>query len=307
MADSSIQLSQVDDRYILLEINQFGSSVNLLSTPFWQEFDSCLDEINNEPDVAGLIIQSSKTGIFIAGADLKEFKDADPENPEPTRNYLQIGQKVLDKLESVRFPTVCYVDGICLGGGLEVALACDFRLAGTHAKCQFGFPEIHLGLIPGWGGTQRLPRLIGLAPAAEWIIHGQRYSAEKAKEFNLVSDIVSSEMALAKAVELMTASQWSSSWQLEREKKFNPHWEAFFDNENGFTEFSQMILPDRVQTEDSEVTAIDVALEVMYLGCFRNLEEGLSIETEGFLLLAGSEENKQKVTQFFEERNKSST
>ena len=152
MSQAAIRLT-VTDGVGRLVFDQQDSRANVLSTALWTEFGWALDELAHRPDVAALILESAKPGIFIAGADLKELGGADSGR---VRALIELGHRVLATLEELPFPTVAAIDGAALGGGLEVALACDFRVCGTNPKVQLGLPEIKLGLIPGWGGTQRL-------------------------------------------------------------------------------------------------------------------------------------------------------
>src|SRR5215210_861225 len=171
---SAIHLS-VTDGLARLTFDQPDSRANVLSTALWTEFGQALDSLVHRPGLTGLVLASAKPGIFIAGADLKELADADPADPEPTRAFIELGLRVLETLEALPFPTAALIDGAALGGGLEVALACDFRLCGTGPRVQLGLPEIKLGLIPGWGGTQRLPRLVGVEEAINRLLSGESY------------------------------------------------------------------------------------------------------------------------------------
>src|SRR5687767_6796572 len=183
----------VTDGVARLTFDQPGSRANVLSTALWTEFGQALDGLTHRPGVTGLVLASAKPGIFIAGADLKELADADPANPEPTRAYIELGLRVLETLEALPFPTVAIIDGAALGGGLEVALACDFRVCGTEPKVRLGLPEIKLGLIPGWGGTQRLPRLVGVEEAVSRLLSGESYEASDPPPEDLVDETVPSD------------------------------------------------------------------------------------------------------------------
>src|SRR5207249_10000499 len=122
-----------------------------------------------------------KPGMFIAGADLKELGAGTPTS-EQVRTVCKRGLDIIAGFESLPFPTAALIDGGCMGGGLEMALGFDYRLAGSHPKVDIGLPETKLGIIPGWGGTQRLPRVIGPALAAELICAGESVNAQRAKE-----------------------------------------------------------------------------------------------------------------------------
>src|SRR5204862_3353039 len=121
------------------------------------------------------------------------------------------GLRFIGRFEKLPCPTVACIDGGCMGGGLEVSLAFDYRLAGTHPKCEIGLPETKIGLIPGWGGTQRLSRVIGPAIAAELICAGEAVNAQRAREIGLVWDAVPSERLLDEAKRLITLAGESES------------------------------------------------------------------------------------------------
>src|SRR5436305_801740 len=193
MSDSAIRLA-VTDGVARLAFDQPGSRANVLSTALWTEFGRTLDELAHKPGVTGLVLESAKPGIFIAGADLKELSAADE---GATRTLMELGLRVLHTLEELPFPTVAIIDGAALGGGLEVALGCDFRVCGTNPKVQLGLPEIKLGLIPGWGGTQRLPRLVGVEEAVNRIISGESYDESDPPSDDLVDEWAESDELIA--------------------------------------------------------------------------------------------------------------
>ena len=149
----------------------------------------CVQDLAGRTDLTGLILCSGKPGMFIAGADLKELGGARPD-PETARRLVQRGLDLVAAVEELPFPTVAAIDGACMGGGTELALGFDYRLAGSHPKTEIGLPETKIGLIPGWGGTQRLTRLIGPSLAAEMICAGEPAKAERARQLGIVFDAV---------------------------------------------------------------------------------------------------------------------
>ena len=164
-----------------------GSKVNVLGFEQMQRLDAALDDLSKRKPKAVIFI-SAKPNIFIAGADIKELeKIRDGSHGEQLSRE---GHRVLAKIEELGVPTVAAIDGACLGGGCELALACRYRVATDSPKTQIGLPETQLGLIPGWGGSQRLPRLIGLPAALDIICAGKRLSADKARRTGLVDAAV---------------------------------------------------------------------------------------------------------------------
>lgn len=175
---------------VVLTFDLEGEKVNKLSTPVMRAFESTLHELSHDSSISVLMITSAKPGIFIAGADLDEIKGIS--TIEDGIEKTKMGQAIFSVLETLPFPTVAAIRGACLGGGLELALACTFRIASDDDKTQLGLPEVNLGIIPGFGGTQRLPRLIGLAHALPLILTGKPVIAKKALSIKLVDQLVSS-------------------------------------------------------------------------------------------------------------------
>jgi enoyl-CoA hydratase len=161
--------------------------LNALNNETTKELEQVIAEIENDNKVR-VVIFKGKGRAFVAGADITEFKGR---TIAQTKKFSQILQRVLNRIEMLSIPVIAAINGFCLGGGLEIAMACDLRIASTNAS--FGQPEIKLGLIPGAGGTQRLPRLIGKTLAKELIFLGDRIDANRAYEIGLVNKVVSPE------------------------------------------------------------------------------------------------------------------
>src|SRR5262249_53752019 len=155
--------------------------------------------LKGRSDVKALVLKSGKPGMFIAGADLKELGGARP-TPELARKLVQRGLDMVAGFESLPFPTVAAIDGACMGGGLELVLGFDYRIASTNPKTEIGVPETKIGLIPGWGGTQRLPRVIGPSLAAEMACSGEPAKAARAVDIGLVFDAVPPERLTEEAI-----------------------------------------------------------------------------------------------------------
>lgn len=181
---------QVDEDHIIwLGVNRHKASVNTINAEMLDELNSILQEINERPEIKGLVIYSAKEKGFIAGADIHTFSKFS--TPHEVVDFLKKGQLVLNRLESLTIPTIAMIDGFCMGGGLELALACDYRIISDSDDSRIGLPEILLGFHPGWGGTVRLPRLIGSFDAySKVILPGMPLRAEKAKKLGIVDDVV---------------------------------------------------------------------------------------------------------------------
>jgi len=155
----SLRLDVLDGNVGLITFDQPGSRANVLSQAVQADFEAVLAQLRQRTDLRGLILRSGKPGMFIAGADLKELGKTG-HDPDETRRVVRRGLDIIAAFENLPYPTVAAIEGPCLGGGLELALGFDFRVASTHPKTELGLPEVKIGLFPGWGGTQRLPRVI---------------------------------------------------------------------------------------------------------------------------------------------------
>lgn len=196
MSDTTFQLV-ITDRIGKLTINCEGEKVNKLSTPVMEELKTILTQIKSNTEIDALLICSAKPDIFIAGADIAEIKDI----VEPADGFqkAQNGQSVFNLLESLPFPTIAVIDGACLGGGTEFALACTYRIVSDNPKTQMGLPEVTLGILPGFGGTQRLPRLIGLQQALGLILTGKPVDGKKAYKIHLADALYDQAFLIDKA------------------------------------------------------------------------------------------------------------
>ena len=165
-----------------------NESVNKLGRAVKDEFVALFARIERDTTVHGAVLISGKPDVWIAGADIEEFLQL--KTAADAERLSRDGQMLLDSLERLRVPLVAAIHGACLGGGLETALACRYRIATDHPRTMLGLPEVQLGLIPGAGGTQRLPRRIGLTSALDMILTGKQVRAQKALQLGLVDELV---------------------------------------------------------------------------------------------------------------------
>lgn len=170
-----------------------GEKVNKFSSAILRELAAVLDTIAAS-DATKLIIASRKRGIFIAGADITEFTTVS--GIDDAKAFVKLGQQVFTKLQNLKQTTVAAIDGVCLGGGCELALSCDWRVMSDSPKAQIGLPEVKLGIFPAWGGTTKLPRLIGLPAALDMILNGKAFDGKRAKRAGLVDEVVESGIVL---------------------------------------------------------------------------------------------------------------
>ncbi|MBM4193062.1 MAG: fatty acid oxidation complex subunit alpha FadJ [Gemmatimonadetes bacterium] len=176
-----------------------GEPVNKLTRSVIKEFDAMLDAVERDASVRGLVFMSGKDTGFIAGADIEEFLTFT--TVAMASGASAEGQIRFTRLETLRVPVVAAIHGACMGGGLEMALACRYRIATEHAKTVLALPEVQIGLIPGLGGTQRLPRVVGLRAALDMILTGKNIRAKKAQQIGLVHEVVHPALLRAVAVQ----------------------------------------------------------------------------------------------------------
>lgn len=190
-------LLQREERISIITINR-PESLNALNAKTIQEISTALDQLNSEATCRAVIITGSGEKSFVAGADIKEFSDFGQEKAEELARNGQ--NSLFNKIENLSKPVIAAVNGFALGGGLELAMACHIRYASENAK--LGLPEVTLGLIPGYGGTQRLPKLVGKGLANEIIFSAKMIPAQRAKEIGLVNEVFPIEELLTKTKEL---------------------------------------------------------------------------------------------------------
>jgi enoyl-CoA hydratase/carnithine racemase len=280
------------DGVAVLTFDQPGSKANVLTETVWAEFETAVDDLAARSGVRGLVLASAKPGIFIAGADLKLLGDAPAPNDPAVRAFIDRGNRTLFKLEALPFPTCAAVDGAALGGGCEVTLACDVRICGMNAK--FGLPEVNLGLIPGWGGTQRLPRSISQVPpmetAFEILTNGKPFTIQETAASGLTIAVLDSSGLIESACQSVMNSRLKDHYTSARQRKQNPMpWDQFAN-----------FYPSTPNSSD----AIRAAESVMTRGAALPLRDAVALETEAFLQLAGSVESKRLIAAFFASRKK---
>ena len=292
MAATALHLN-IDNRLAVITFDQSASKVNTLGQAVLAEFEQVVAQLEARTDLDGVILQSGKPGMFIAGADLKELAVL---RDEPTkRQVIQRGLQMIGRFENLPCPSVALINGACMGGGLEVALGFDYRLCGSNPKTELGFPEVKVGLIPGWGGTQRLTRIVGPSQAAEMICSGDAIEASRARELGLAFDAVPSEKLLAEAQRLLAWSRQSGDWREARIRKQQPV--GLSEEQLSFT-FAVARAQVLAKTK-GQLPAPLAALEAIVTGCNLPLEAGLKLETDKFVPLVGSLISRNLIAVFF--------
>lgn len=185
------------ERYAVITLNR-PDKLNALNKQMFDDIDKALEAIELDESIRGLIITGSGEKAFAAGADIRELHESGSRSGKIFSEY---GSTVMARLEQLRIPTIAAINGFALGGGCELTLACHIRFASTNAK--MGQPEVNLGIIPGYGGTQRLPRIVGTPKAMELILSGNTVSALDAEKIGLVNGVFTPEELMLKTEEFM--------------------------------------------------------------------------------------------------------
>lgn len=194
-------LVQIENAICTITINR-PEKMNALNKEVFNDLDKAIDEVYNNTEIRSAIITGAGNKAFVAGADISEFLEL---KSQQAPELASRGQVVFDKIENSHKPIVAAVNGFALGGGCELALACHFIYASENAK--FGQPEVNLGLIPGYGGTQRMTQVIGRNRTMELIMSGNMITAKEALEYGMVNKIVSQDELLAKTKEILMTIQ----------------------------------------------------------------------------------------------------
>ena len=291
---TALRLEVLDENVGLVTIDQPGSRANTLGQTVLGELERMAAELGRRTDLQGLILKSGKPGMFIAGADLRELGSARPD-PDLSRKLVQRGLDVIAAFEALPYPTVAAIEGACMGGGLELALGFDFRLASTHPKTELGLPEVKIGLFPGWGGTQRLTRLIGPSLAADMICSGEPARADRARQLGLVFDAVPGERLLEESLRLLAWARASGEWKQARQRKQQP---AGLSEEQ--LSFAMAVARGQVLAKTKgQFPAPLAAIEAIFKGCNLPLADGLKVETDNFVTLVGSPISRNLIAVFF--------
>jgi 3-hydroxyacyl-CoA dehydrogenase/enoyl-CoA hydratase/3-hydroxybutyryl-CoA epimerase len=286
-----------ENAVLVVSIDIPGESVNTVSLALAREFEALFEEIYADTSIRAVVLTSGKPDNFIAGADIEQFTEfraaADAERTS------REGQRLLDRLATLRVPAVAAIHGACLGGGLEIALACRYRIITDHPKTVLGLPEVQLGIIPGMGGTQRLPRLVGLQNALSMILEGRNIRPKKALQMGLADEMVHPailrEVAVARAQELAEGKLQSSQGPKKRGTSA-----ALLDG----TSLGRALVFRKARERVIEKThehypAPLAALDVVRLGYDRGMEAGLEEEARRFGELAMTDVSRELVFLFF--------
>jgi 3-hydroxyacyl-CoA dehydrogenase/enoyl-CoA hydratase/3-hydroxybutyryl-CoA epimerase len=210
---SAVSLSVLDG-VALLGLDVAGRPVNTISLRVRSDLEKCVELVQSQSDIRAAVLISRKPANFIAGADIDEFMTL--RSRDQALEFVRAGQRLVERLASLGKPTVAAIHGACLGGGLEAALACSYRVASAHPKTIFGLPEVKLGIIPAAGGCQRLPRRIGLRSALDIILTGKTVQAQKALKLGVIDELV--HPSILEEVAAKAAARLADGWHPKRKR-----------------------------------------------------------------------------------------
>jgi 3-hydroxyacyl-CoA dehydrogenase/enoyl-CoA hydratase/3-hydroxybutyryl-CoA epimerase len=263
---------EIDNGICLLTFDRPESGANIFDAATLKELDEHVDAIAKDASLRGLIITSPKKSIFIAGADLKTLlRQA---QTGEMRDFIAGGQRIFNRIAELKIPTAAAIHGACAGGGYEITLACDYRVASDDPATRIGLPETTLGLIPAWGGCTRLPRLIGLEVAGEVILKGKLYRAGEALSIGLVDEVVARDQLLEAARKKLAKGKSPAPTSTRTETQLKP---------------------PRASGNAAPARAFDVIRRT--LGS--PVEESLQRELDGIVELAKTESTQNLIRNFF--------
>ena len=265
-----------------------GEKVNKFSSAVMLEFSALVDDLARSKDIRKVIFASAKSSIFIAGADVSEFTRTTSE--EQAREYVRLGQQAFQRLAKLPQVTVAAINGACLGGGCEMAISCDWRVMSDSPKATIGVPEVKLGIFPAWGGTTKLPRLIGLPAALDLVLTGKILDGKRAKRMGLVDEVV------APAILLDVAKRFA-----DRGKRREPGRTKFYIEGNPLARrfiFAKARKGVMEQTHGQYPAPLK-AIDVMEYGMAAGVERGLEREAQEIAPLIRGEVAQNLVRIFF--------
>ena len=282
-----LSLRRQDNGIVLLEVDMPGEAVNTLRAQSAGEFQRIFDQIEGDAKVQGVIICSAKLDNFIAGADISMLSAVT--DRAAGKVLSQTGQAAAQRIASCRVPVVAAVHGACLGGGLELALACHARIASTDEKTKFGVPEVQLGILPGMGGTVRLPQTVGLSTALDLLLTGRKLSSHRALTLGLVSAVVDRTSLINAAtkwlMDLRQAKEKGPSALRVLARALNPaavKEAALADNPLGRRVVFDQAYKELLKKTHGNYPAPERILKVVRLGLERGAEAGFEAEATAF-------------------------
>jgi 3-hydroxyacyl-CoA dehydrogenase/enoyl-CoA hydratase/3-hydroxybutyryl-CoA epimerase len=284
-AEKTIHARVRDDGICVLTFDRPGSSANIFDLRTLDELSQELESIPHQSALKGIIFISAKRSVFIAGADLNAMSKV--ASFDDARILIERGQAVMNQIAALRIPTVAAVHGAAVGGGYELCLACDYRIASPDHVTKIGLPETKIGLLPGWGGSTRLPRLIGLPKALDIILGGKTVPAKQAFRLGMIDEVAPAECLVAAAVRKI---------HLGKPLRSN-HWLT----NNGLV--AAVVAPhvrkQLLKKTRGHYPAVFKALEVATRGISQTMEASLALERDGIIELMQGTTCRNLINIFF--------
>jgi 3-hydroxyacyl-CoA dehydrogenase/enoyl-CoA hydratase/3-hydroxybutyryl-CoA epimerase len=272
----------------IVSMNIDGLPQNVLNETVGHEFEAMINDIEADSSLTSLIFQSTKPGCFVAGADISLLQGIETEQQAFESCKLLHG--LFQRIADLKITTVAAIDGVCLGGGLELALVFDYRIASSSKETRIGVPEVQLGVLPGGGGTTRLPRMIALPTALDMLLTGKQLNAKRAKSAGLIDKVVLSQVLLSTAIEYAGKNKPKRRQSIaDRVMKFTPVRNVIISKARSQT----------LKLTKGKYPAPLKILEVINSGLGSSLEKALELEARGFAQLLMTPESKQLVNIFF--------
>jgi 3-hydroxyacyl-CoA dehydrogenase / enoyl-CoA hydratase / 3-hydroxybutyryl-CoA epimerase len=290
--EKTFNLARRDDGIAVLNMDVPGETMNTLKAEFGPEISAVLAEIKSDTSIKGLVVISGKTDSFVAGADISMLDACT--SSDAAKALSQQGHQVFAELEGLSIPVVAAINGACLGGGLELALACHLRVCSDDAKTMLGVPEVQLGLLPGGGGTQRLPRLVGITTALDLMLTGKQVRPKQALKMGLVNDVVPNSILLETAVNLAKKGK----------KTAVPVKKSLINKVLESTSFSRDIIFNQARKQVEKKTQGNYPAPGKIIDCVRQglnkgMVKGLEVEATHFATLVMSSESAALRSLFF--------
>lgn len=280
-----------DDNIAIISMDVAGEKMNTLRAEFGEQMTTVLDELESNSALKGVVVISGKPDNFIAGADITMLDSC--ESRDDVLSISRMGQQMFDRIENMKVPVVAAINGPCLGGGLELAMACHARVCTDDAKTVLGLPEVQLGLLPGSGGTQRLPALVGVAKSLDMMLTGKQLRAKQAKKAGLVDDVVPKTILLEAALKLASKKVKRAKPKLD---KVNALLQATSAGRNlMFSQAEKSVLAKTKGHYPAPLKIIDCVRK----GLNESRSKGLEVEASHFADLVMTDESKALRQLFF--------
>lgn len=289
---SAFSLEVLDNGVGIIRIDVPNESMNVLKAEFAEQIEAVFADVKANGAIKGLVIASGKDNSFVAGADVKVLDSCS--TAEEVKAIAQTGQVLFDQIEGMKLPIIAAIHGPALGGGLELAMACHGRVVSASNKTVLGLPEVQLGLLPGSGGTQRLPKLVGLQKALDMMLTGKQLRAKQALKAGLVDDMVPSSILLETAINMA----------LKGKPKRKPMKRGLVTKFLEGNPFGRKILFDQAGKQVMRQTKGNYPAPIKIIECIRTgvevgYRQGLDIEAQRFSELCMTDESKALRSLFF--------